>query len=96
MDNGNLTQYFKSIVDQDRCAVVICNTAHEIIYMNPAARYMPYHKSFHVSLPLSVYYLFLHAFHDSCASSLSICYDGRVSDRFHLFGPAHVADGEDS
>ena len=37
MDNGNLTQYFKSIVDQDRCAVVICNTAHEIIYMNPAA-----------------------------------------------------------
>lgn len=26
-----------SIIDQDRCSVVICNTAHEIIYMNPAA-----------------------------------------------------------
>lgn len=29
--------FFKSIVDQDRCAVVICNTEHRIIYMNPAA-----------------------------------------------------------
>ncbi|MDE7359879.1 MAG: PAS domain-containing protein [Lachnospiraceae bacterium] len=37
MDNRDLAQYFKSIVDQDRCAVVICNLAHEIIYMNPAA-----------------------------------------------------------
>lgn len=33
----NLSPYFKSIVDQDRCAVVICNLEHEIIYMNPAA-----------------------------------------------------------
>lgn len=32
-----LSKYFKSIVEQDRCAVVICNTKHEIIYMNPAA-----------------------------------------------------------
>ena len=32
-----LSNYFKSIVEQDRCAVVICNTKHEIIYMNPAA-----------------------------------------------------------
>lgn len=32
-----LTLYFKSIIDQDRCAVVICNLQHEIIYMNPAA-----------------------------------------------------------
>lgn len=41
MDNRDLSQYFKSIVDQDRCAVVICNLEHEIIYMNPtaAARY---------------------------------------------------------
>lgn len=37
MDNRDLAQYFKSIVDQDRCAVVICNPAHEIIYMNPTA-----------------------------------------------------------
>ncbi len=32
-----LTQYFKSIIDMDRCAVVICNLENEIIYMNPAA-----------------------------------------------------------
>lgn len=32
-----LTKYFKSIIDQDRCAVVICNLEHEIIYMNPTA-----------------------------------------------------------
>lgn len=30
-------EFFKSIIDQDRCAVVICNLKHEIIYMNPAA-----------------------------------------------------------
>lgn len=30
-------QYFKSIVDEDRCAVVICNLEHRIIYMNPIA-----------------------------------------------------------
>jgi PAS domain-containing protein len=29
--------FYKSIVDQDRTAVVICNLNHEIIYMNPAA-----------------------------------------------------------
>jgi PAS domain-containing protein len=29
--------FYKSIIDQDRCAVVICNLNHEIIYMNPAA-----------------------------------------------------------
>lgn len=33
----NLSSYFKSIIDQDRCAVVICNLQHEMIYMNPAA-----------------------------------------------------------
>lgn len=32
-----LSKYFKSIIDQDRCAVVICNVEHEIIYMNPTA-----------------------------------------------------------
>lgn len=37
----NLTTYFKSIIDMDRCPVVICNLEHQIIYMNPAscARY---------------------------------------------------------
>lgn len=33
----DLTKYFRSIIEQDRCAVVICNLEHEIIYMNPAA-----------------------------------------------------------
>lgn len=29
--------FYKSIIEQDRCSVVICNLKHEIIYMNPAA-----------------------------------------------------------
>ena len=33
----DLSKYFWSIVEQDKCAVVICNLEHEIIYMNPAA-----------------------------------------------------------
>lgn len=32
-----LSKYFKSIIEQDKCAVVICNLENEIIYMNPAA-----------------------------------------------------------
>jgi PAS domain-containing protein len=28
---------YKSVLDQDRAAVVICNLKHEIIYMNPSA-----------------------------------------------------------
>ena len=32
-----LSQYFKSIIDQDRCAVVVCDLQHTILYMNPAA-----------------------------------------------------------
>ena len=35
---NELSAYFKSIIDMDRCAVVICNLRHEIIYMNPAAQ----------------------------------------------------------
>lgn len=40
----DLSKYFKSIIDQDRCAVVICDLAHTIIYMNPTAvtRYEKY------------------------------------------------------
>jgi PAS domain S-box-containing protein len=37
---NNVNEYvdfYRSIIDQDRCAVVICNLEHEIIYMNPAA-----------------------------------------------------------
>lgn len=33
----DLSKYFWSITEQDRCAVVICNTEHKIIYMNPVA-----------------------------------------------------------
>lgn len=38
MEEKDLSPYFRSIVEQDRCAVVICNPEHEIIYMNPAAK----------------------------------------------------------
>lgn len=37
MESSKYLSFFKSIIDQDRCAVVICNLEHEIIYMNPAA-----------------------------------------------------------
>ena len=33
----NLLPYFKSIVDQDRCPVVLCDLSHTVLYMNPAA-----------------------------------------------------------
>ena len=33
----NMMKYYKSILEQDRASVVICNLKHEIIYMNPAA-----------------------------------------------------------
>lgn len=32
-----MVQFFKSIIDEDQCAVVICDTEHKIIYMNPAS-----------------------------------------------------------
>ena len=32
-----LAQFFKSMIDEDRCAVVICDINHKIIYMNPIA-----------------------------------------------------------
>jgi predicted ATP-grasp superfamily ATP-dependent carboligase len=32
-----LSKYFKSIIEQDKSAIVICNLEHEIIYMNPSA-----------------------------------------------------------
>ncbi len=34
----DLSQFFKSIIDQDKAAVVICDLQHRIIYMNPAAK----------------------------------------------------------
>ncbi len=32
-----LSAFFKSVIDQDRAAVVICDLDHVIVYMNPAA-----------------------------------------------------------
>ena len=32
-----LDKMFKSIIDQDRAAVVICDLEHRIVYMNPSA-----------------------------------------------------------
>lgn len=34
---NKISPFLKSVIDQDLCAVVICNLDHEIIYMNPAA-----------------------------------------------------------
>lgn len=33
----NLSVFFKSIIDSDTAPIVVCNTEHEIIYMNPTA-----------------------------------------------------------
>lgn len=32
-----LTPFFKSVLEQDRAAVVLCDLDHTIVYMNPAA-----------------------------------------------------------
>lgn len=32
-----LNAFFKSVLDQDRAAVVLCDLHHTIVYMNPAA-----------------------------------------------------------
>ncbi|MDD6024266.1 MAG: PAS domain-containing protein [Oscillospiraceae bacterium] len=32
-----LAVFFKSVIDQDRAPVVLCDLAHTIVYMNPAA-----------------------------------------------------------
>ena len=33
----NLTPFYKSVLDQDKSPVVLCNLEHTILYMNPAA-----------------------------------------------------------
>lgn len=35
---SDLSVFFKSVVEQDECPVVLCTLEHEIIYMNPAAK----------------------------------------------------------
>jgi PAS domain-containing protein len=39
----NLTPYWKSVLEQEESAIVLCNLQHEIIYMNPEA-IKRYHK----------------------------------------------------
>lgn len=36
-DGMELTAFFKSVLEQDRAAVVLCDLEHTIVYMNPAA-----------------------------------------------------------
>ncbi len=38
-----LSEFFKSIIDADEAPIVICDTEHTIIYMNPSA-IVRYHK----------------------------------------------------
>jgi PAS domain-containing protein len=33
-----LSKYYKSVLEQDTSAIVICNLQHEIVYMNPVAK----------------------------------------------------------
>ena len=33
----DLFPFFKSVLEQDRCAVVLCDLEHTIVYMNPVA-----------------------------------------------------------
>lgn len=33
----NISAFFKSILEQDRAAIVVCDLEHKIVYMNPAA-----------------------------------------------------------
>ena len=35
---SNLNEVYKSVLEADRAAVVICDLDHKIIYMNPAAK----------------------------------------------------------
>lgn len=37
MKAEEINPFFKSVIEQDRSAIVICNLQHEILYMNPAA-----------------------------------------------------------
>lgn len=37
MNQKELFPYLFSMVQEDHCAVVLCNVEHEIMYMNPAA-----------------------------------------------------------
>ena len=37
ISNDKMNAMFKSVVDMDRNSVVICDTGHKIVYMNPAA-----------------------------------------------------------
>ena len=44
----DMVSFYKSIVDQDRASVVICNLKHEIIYMNPAVDWFAVDESHNI------------------------------------------------
>ena len=37
MNKTNLNEIFKSVLEADRAAVVLCDLEHTIVYMNPVA-----------------------------------------------------------
>lgn len=37
MSDNDMFLFFKSVLEQDRASIVLCNLEHEIIYMNKAA-----------------------------------------------------------
>ncbi len=51
--DGYLNPFFKSIIGQDRCPVVVCNASDDIVYMNPAA--IEKYKSFGVCVGDSIF-----------------------------------------
>ena len=36
--DGHLAKLFRSVLEQDRAAIVLCDPDHTIVYMNPAAK----------------------------------------------------------
>ena len=38
MNNNLQSQMFKSVLEQDRASIVLCDLSHTIVYMNPAAQ----------------------------------------------------------
>lgn len=41
---SDLFMIFKAIIDEDKCPIVVCDTKHTIIYMNPSS-IEKYHKN---------------------------------------------------
>ena len=46
-----LSKYFRSVIEQDRCGVVICNLEHEIIYYVMFSAFFKPHEDFFYQFP---------------------------------------------